>query len=132
MLRAKLDTDPRTEADHIGYLRFESLDNRGIDVIMVTDGPSYEMWPEREHYHRGPVWHIDVEPGGSVLVSPGIQLPNQFGNGEIVISPSIDIKDRYHTVNPIRFKLLPNCSCDNPFDDSKSHCESYCVARPPQ
>lgn len=87
MTKAVLDTDPRTEADRIGYLRFQAPDGR-IDVIMVTDGPSYERHPEREIYHRCPVWHIDFEPGG------------------IVVSPSIDIKDRYHTANPIRFDLV--------------------------
>lgn len=98
-LRAVLDTDPSTEPDRIGYLRFESPDGR-IDVIMVTDGPSYELYPQREAYHRCPVWHIDIADD-KLTVEPGIQL-----RGQIVVSPSIDIKDRYHTANPVVFQRV--------------------------
>lgn len=106
-LRAVLDTDPRTEADHIGYLRFEAPDGR-IDIIPVTDLPTFDI-PTTDPKRRIPVWHIDIEPGDTALVTPGIQL-----RGQIIVSPSIDIKDRYHTANPIRFDLVVELPAKTP------------------
>lgn len=112
MPRAVLDTDPRTEADHIGYLRFEAPDGR-IDVIEVTDGPSFDRWPEKPQYQRGPVWHIDIEANQVALDPIGIMLRRGDGTEVVIapqvkatITPSIDVKDRYHTEARVLFELV--------------------------
>lgn len=114
--RAVLDTDPRTEADHLGYLRFEAPDG-GVDVIEVTDGPSFERFPEKPVYHRGPVWHIDIHDGQVAVGAPAGGLPMTGGiilvrnantpqERSVVVRPSIDIKDRYHTPGTVVFDLV--------------------------
>ncbi len=97
--RAVLDTDPRTEADRIGYLRYEAPDGR-IDIIMVTDGPSYERNPSGPDFGKCPVWHIDFIHPHKEMEMPGDCCQR------IVVSPSIHIKDRYHTSGRTEFDLV--------------------------
>lgn len=87
--RAVLTLDPRTEPDRVGFLKFEAPDGR-IDVIEVTDGPTFERWPARPVYERGPVWHVDIT------------------DAIITVTPSIDIKNRYHTGSTVVFARVEN------------------------
>lgn len=113
MPRAVLDTDPRTEADHLGFLRFETPDGR-IDIIEVTDGPSFDRFPQAEAFKRGPVWHIDILDGKVALHAPeGIMLGTAPDGRQprVVINPSIHVvdkdgKERYHTPATVEFDLV--------------------------
>ena len=111
--KAVLDTDPRTEADHLGFLRFETPDGK-VDIIMVTDGPSFDKYPDREPFKRCPVWHIDIIGDVLQLEAPeGIML-GRNPNGtmpRVVVNPSIHVvdkdgKERYHTSTHVEFDLV--------------------------
>lgn len=76
-----------------GWLMFEAPDRR-IDTIPVTTGPSYERFPDRPKYEKGPVWHVD------------------YDDKTVTVTPSIDIKGRYHTGNPVTFERHPGPTLD--------------------
>jgi hypothetical protein len=76
-----------TDRPKLGHIKFRDP-NGEIAVFHVTEGETYDLHTKPPGKYRTPVWHIEV-------------------NGDIAtVSPSVHFVGRWHSPNPVQFKLV--------------------------